>query len=303
MKKLDYKELEEHIVRWLKDYVKRARVKGFVIGVSGGLDSAVVSTLAAKTGLPLLVLEMPIKQKSNEVDRAQKHINWLEENFKNVESREIDSEFYLPNEEMDEPWPTINIFEAFMEKIKSGLMLDLSLTEAVEGTDKINLAEANARSRMRMIILYYAASLNNYLVLGTGNKVEDFGVGFYTKYGDGGVDISPIADLMKSEVRELGKSMGIIEEIITAAPTDGLWNDGRTDEDQLGATYDELEWAMNYLESCDYDGPINTEAFILPNISKLTPRQIQVVEIYIKKHSANKHKMDPIPVFNTQFLR
>jgi len=288
MGNLDYKELEEHVVQWLKDYTRRSRTKGFVIGVSGGLDSAVVSTLAAKTGLPLMVLEMPIKQKSNEVGRAQRHIEWLKENFDNVQSREIDLN------SRDKGLDIVNSFDFLMEHINRSL-------DFVEEGEAINLAEANARSRMRMMMLYYYASLTGSLVLGTGNKVEDFGVGFYTKYGDGGVDISPIADLMKSEVGELGKSMGVIDEIIIAVPTDGLWNDGRTDEDQLGATYTELEWAMEYVET--FKNENGEEGVLLPDLEKLTIRQIEVVEIYIKKHLANKHKMEPIPIFNTKFLR
>jgi len=288
MGNLDYKELEEYVVQWLEDYTKRSRTKGFVIGVSGGLDSAVVSTLAAKTGLPLMILEMPIKQKSSEVGRAQRHIEWLKENFDNVQSREIDLN------SRDKGFDIVNSFDFLMGHINRSL-------DFVEEGEAMNLAEANARSRMRMIMLYYYASLSSSLVLGTGNKVEDFGVGFYTKYGDGGVDISPIADLMKSEVRDFGKSMGVIDEIITAAPTDGLWSDGRTDEDQLGATYTELEWAMEYVET--FKSENGDESLLLPDLEKLTTRQIEVVEIYIKKHSANKHKMEPIPVFNTKFLR
>ena len=196
---------------------------------------------------------MPIFQNLNEQKRAANHIQWLTENFNNVSSKTIDLN---------------NVFTSFKNSIKDNKNNLLSL--------------ANSRSRLRMTTLYYFANLNNHLVTGTGNKVEDFGVGFYTKYGDGGVDISPIADCNKSEVWEMGKELGILKEIIEAAPTDGLWDDGRTDEDQIGATYDELEWAMMEVENPSGD---------------VSTRQREVLQIYQGLHKANSHKMNPIPVF------
>ena len=248
-----YKKIEEYIVRWLSDYVSNSRTKGFVVGVSGGIDSAVTSTLCAKTGLPTLVINMPIHQKANQFDRSNEHIEWLTNNFNNVKGIQSD---------------LTKVFDSFSEihpKSESDL-----------------LSMANLRSRIRMANLYVYASNNQYLVAGTGNKVEDFGVGFYTKYGDGGVDISPIADLMKSEVFSLAKVLNIVQSIQVAAPTDGLWDDDRSDEEQLGATYDELEWAMNYAAK-----NLN---------SQLTSRQKVVLEIYKRHHEANAHKMIPIPV-------
>ena len=236
-----YKKIEEYIVRWLSDYVSNSGTKGFVVGVSGGVDSAVTSTLCAKTGLPTLVINMPIHQKANQFDRSNEHIEWLTNNFNNVKGIQSD---------------LTKVFDSFSEiypKSESDL-----------------LSMANLRSRIRMANLYVYASNNQYLVAGTGNKVEDFGVGFYTKYGDGGVDISPIADLMKSEVFSLAKILNIVQSIQDAAPTDGLWDDDRSDEEQLGATYDELEWAMNYAAK-----NLN---------SQLTSRQKVVLEIYKRHH-------------------
>ena len=250
---MNTKEVIEHIKKWLCSYHSQSSTKGFVIGISGGIDSALTSTLVAETNIPLLCVEMPINQNKNQVNRGKNHILWLKENYNNVKSIECD---------------LTGIFEQFKsisaEKNKNQL-----------------LALANTRSRLRMTTLYYYAQLNNALVVGTGNKVEDFGIGFYTKYGDGGVDLSPIADLMKSEVFQLAKALKINKEILVAPPTDGLWDNDQTDEDQIGATYDELEWAMKNKET--------------KNLSK---RQQEVIEIYNKFHTANKHKMMAIPVCN-----
>ena len=247
----------EYIVEWLKDYATKAKMGGFTIGISGGIDSAVTSTLCAKAGLELLCLEMPIYQAKSQVSRALNHIDWLKGNFQGVDSATVD---------------LTPVFESF----KSAL-------PAVEHEEERFLTLANARARLRMTTLYYFAGLKKYLVAGTGNKVEDFGVGFYTKYGDGGVDLSPIADLLKTEVYEIAKFLGINEEIIKAAPTDGLWGDDRTDEDQIGASYPELEWAMQMdaseKQTDDFSG-----------------RENQVFEIYKKFNTANRHKMVPIPV-------
>lgn len=246
--------LYDKISNWIKDYAESNNMSSLIIGVSGGVDSAVSSTLAAKTGIKTIVVSMPIYQGEDQLKRANKHIDWLRNNYKNVESNEID---------------LTNLFDNFSELF----------------SQQSGHALANTRSRLRMLTLYHIASLNNGLVVGTGNKVEDFGIGFYTKYGDGGVDISPIADLMKSEVRNLAKSMGVNQEIVDAAPTDGLWEDHRTDEEQVGASYEELEWAM------EYDG----------NINSLGKREREVLEIYNKFHNQNKHKMIDIPIFKNNF--
>ncbi|WP_300434085.1 NAD(+) synthase [Christiangramia sp.] len=254
---MQIEKVADHIINWLKDYAAKAEMNGFVVGVSGGIDSAVVSTLCAKTGMPTLCLEMPIHQHESQVSRARKHIDELQHNFANVSALEVN---------------LTPVFEAF----KSGMPQHRE-------TSSLDLTLANSRARLRMTTLYYFAGLHTYLVAGTGNKVEDFGVGFYTKYGDGGVDLSPIADLLKSEVYELGEYLNIIEEIIQAAPTDGLFGDSRSDEDQLGASYDELEWAMQKMEEGktaeDFEG-----------------RQREVFDIYQRLNSANQHKMLPIPV-------
>ncbi len=243
----------DHIVKWLNTYIDASTLKGFVIGVSGGIDSAVTSTLCAKTGKPVLALNMPIYQAKDQVSRSSEHIAWLEKNFDNVTGSQI---------ELTPIFDQIKL--TFPDQIQDGLTM------------------ANTRARLRMLTLYTFASNHKMLVAGTGNKVEDFGVGFYTKYGDGGVDLSPIADLFKTEVYAIGKQLGIIKEILNAAPTDGLWEDERTDESQIGASYEELEWAMRHLKN--------------PQEKPLSERQKQVLSIYNGFHAANQHKMDPIPV-------
>ena len=228
---------------WILNYINSMpkQATSLVIGISGGIDSSVASTLCAMTGTKTIVLTMPIKQISSQHDLSLKHEKWLKNKFKNIESHTI---------ELDE------VFKSFRSKL-SGFDSEHGL--------------ANSRARIRMTTLYQIAASNNGIVVGTGNKVEDFGVGFYTKYGDGGVDILPIADCTKSEVWELGKELGILDEIISAQPTDGLWDDGRTDVGQLGLTYQELEEAMANPNS--------------PNRSK-----------YLEKRKLNLHKMGPIPV-------
>ena len=245
----------QHIVQWLNKYSISSETNGLVVGVSGGIDSAVTSSLAARTGLNTICLEMPIHQAESQESRASKHILQLESNYENVSSIKTD---------------LTPVFDCFVGTLPK-----------TEDNEKRFLSLANSRARLRMTTLYYFAGLNNYLVAGTGNKVEDFGVGFFTKYGDGGVDLSPIADLSKTQVYELGKSLNIIEEIMVAQPTDGLWGDNRTDEDQLGASYDEIEWAMQYDPS---------------KMETLTPRQDEVLKIYSRLHNANKHKMEAIPI-------
>ncbi|MEE2954351.1 MAG: NAD(+) synthase [Bacteroidota bacterium] len=247
------KKIISHITKWLTNYIRESNCKGFVLGVSGGVDSAVTSTLCAKTGYPTLCIEMPIYQKENEVNRSTQHIKWLEKKFNNIESNKLDLSL---------------TFDKFIDNIN-------------ESKNSQNaLALANTRSRIRMMTLYYFAQINNYLVVGTGNKVEDFGIGFFTKYGDGGVDISPIADLLKTDIYLLAKELRIYQSIIDAKPTDGLWDEERTDEDQIGATYAELEWAMN----------------LHPNMGTLSKREKEILKIYTNLNKINYHKMQAIPV-------
>jgi NAD+ synthase len=243
-------ELNKKISNWLSDYLTDNNMNCFVIGISGGIDSALVSTLCAQTGLKTVVLSMPIHQAPDQLERAKKHISWLTDNYENVSFLEYDLS---------------DVFDRFK---------NIFIRE-----DK--LALANSRSRLRMMTLYHVAGMLKGIVVGTGNKVEDFGVGFFTKYGDGGVDISPIADLTKTEVRLMAKELGIIEDIILAKPTDGLWDEDRTDEDQLGATYEELEKMM------DFNG----------NPDELFGRDKEIYYIYKKFNTQNKHKMIPIPIY------
>ena len=250
-------EISNYIVTWLREYAQNAKVEGFVIGISGGIDSAVTSSLCAQTGLKTLCVEMPIHQHITQVNRGKEHIEQLMSRFPNVEHAIAD---------------LTPVFETFKKAVPE-----------IENQDKLNLSLANTRARLRMSTLYYFAGIHGLLVAGTGNKVEDFGVGFYTKYGDGGVDLSPIADLVKSEVYEIGKYLKVPQSILNAAPTDGLFGDSRTDEDQLGASYDELEWAMEQVErnkkSEDFSG-----------------REKVVFDIYKRLNTLNQHKMNPIPV-------
>ena len=250
-------EVTTFIVTWLKDYATNANVNGFIVGISGGIDSAVTSTLCAQTGLTTLCVEMPIHQESNQVNRGREHIKQLKNRFPNVKSVEADLTL---------------LFETFKNNFTTS-----------DDKAKLDLSLANSRARLRMTTLYYFAGIHSLLVCGTGNKVEDFGVGFYTKYGDGGVDLSPIADLMKSEVFALGEYLKIPESIQKAVPTDGLFGDTRTDEEQLGASYDELEWAM-------------LEAANNKKNKDFAEREKQVFEIYEHLNSINQHKMKPIPV-------
>ena len=247
----------EHITDWLKSYARNAGTRGFVVGVSGGIDSAVTSSLAARTGYPTLCLAMPIHQEPSQDIRAQEHMARLDREFDNITLIRTD---------------LTPVFNAFVEAMPAG-----------ENEASQPLSLANTRSRIRMATLHYFAGLHRYLVVGTGNKVEDFGVGFFTKYGDGGVDLSPIADLTKTEVYALGSALEVSEGIMAARPTDGLWADNRSDEDQLGASYRELEWAMEY-ESDRGES------------EDLSPRKKEVLEIYRRFHAANRHKMVPIPV-------
>ena len=239
----NYEELKERIVKWIKDYADENKIQSLVVGVAGGIDSAVVSTLCAETGLPTFPLGMPIHQDSDQESLSDIHLAWLEKKYKNVKTLKFN---------------LTKVFEKFKEALQEYSHDDLSL--------------ANSRSRLRMITLYQIAGKYNGMVVGTGNKVEDYGVGFYTKYGDGGVDIAPIADIYKTEVWELGRHLGVNEKIIEGSPTDGLWDDKRTDEDQLGASYAQLEEAMEY-----GTGPA-----------------VKILETF---NGRNKHKMESIPIF------
>ena len=250
-------EVTEHITGWLREYATRSGTSGFVVGVSGGIDSAVTSTLGTRTGLPVLCCEMPIHQNESQVTRASRHIDWLIANFPNVSRVKVD-----------------------LTPIFDGLIKELPGVDLGPGHD---MALVNSRARLRMTTLYYFAAAHSRLVLGTGNKVEDFGVGFYTKYGDGGVDLSPIADLVKTEVYAVAAELGVNDDIMSAPPTDGLWGDDRTDEDQIGASYPELEWAMTFIDEGGDE-------------SALVDRQREVLSIYKRLHTANRHKMEPIPV-------
>ncbi|MFM2370052.1 MAG: synthase [Bacteroidota bacterium] len=254
---IQVEKVNAHIVSWLKTYAENAKVNGFVIGISGGVDSAVTSTLCAQTGLQVLCVEMPIHQPHSHVTRGREHIEQLKNRFPNVINVEAD---------------LTSVFENFKKIVPDNV-----------DTHKLHLSQANTRARLRMTTLYYFAGIYGLLVAGTGNKVEDFGVGFYTKYGDGGVDLSPIADLLKSEVYSLGAYLKVPDSILKASPSDGLFGDERTDEDQLGASYDELEWAMNE----DEKGRSTND---------FTGREKVVFEIYKRLNTANKHKMNAIPV-------
>ena len=233
----------QFIKNWILEYVNSMpkKAQSLVIGVSGGIDSSVSSTLCAMTGIKTIVLSMPIKQKAAQHDLSQKHKEWLEKKFSNVQGHTLNLD---------------NVFKSFEQTLDSF---------------KSDLGLANSRARIRMTTLYQVAAANSGIVVGTGNKIEDFGVGFYTKYGDGGVDISPIADCTKTVVWEIGRELGILDEIINAAPTDGLWDDGRTDEGQLGLSYQELEEAMENPNS--------------KNRAK-----------YLEIRKMNLHKMEAIPV-------
>jgi NAD+ synthase len=248
---IDYKNLSEEIQNWITNYVNNYNIKTLVIGVSGGIDSAVVSTLCAKTGIPTIAVGMPLNSKPENTRLSNLQLDFLSK--LNVKTFEYDLT------------KTFNSFEGLMSEFFNS---DLSI--------------ANSKSRMRMMTLYHIATTVKGIVVGTGNKVEDFGVGFYTKYGDGGVDISPIADIYKTEVRELGRYLGVPQEIINATPTDGLWDDDRNDEEQIGATYEELEWVMEY--------GIDKQSY--------TDKEIRVLQIYQNFNEKNKHKMVPIPIFD-----
>jgi len=256
----DYLELKSKIVSWIKNYVEENKIKSLVVGVSGGIDSAVVSTLCAETELPTYVLSMPLHSSSDNDDLSDSYCNFLEKKYNNVTKIRID------------------LTSTYDDLLRS---FDFWVGDGKYTSN--NLANANTKSRIRMVTLYQVAGNVSGIVVGTGNKVEDYGVGFYTKYGDGGVDIAPIADLYKTEVWELGKHLGVDQRIIDAQPTDGLWEDGRTDEDQIGTSYEMLEWVME-------NGLIEDPMF-------LTEEQTKAVQAYQKFNLQNKHKMLSIPTF------
>jgi NAD+ synthase len=252
----DPNQVSKHIFSWLNSYADAAKLDGFVLGVSGGIDSAVTATLCLMTGKPVYVVDLPIHQDPKELERSRELCASLSQRFPNITILRV---------------PLTEVYEATKASLPSAL--DLS-----DG-----LAMANTRARLRMTFLYAIAAQRRALVVGTGNKIEDFGIGFFTKYGDGGVDLSPIADLLKSEVYVLGRELGVPQSILEAAPTDGLWGDGRNDEDQIGASYKELEIAMMFFEE---NGDPNT----------LDGREKEVYEIFTRMNKANRHKMVPVPV-------
>lgn len=245
----NYQDLKNRIVTWIKDYASEHNLKALVVGVSGGIDSAVVSTLCAETGLPTYVVSMPLHSTVDNDRLSDDHCKTLEDQYLNVTRVRVE-----------------------LSGVYDKLMHSLNWWSDSKEYTSNDLANANTKSRIRMVTLYQVAGTVGGIVVGTGNKVEDYGVGFYTKYGDGGVDIAPIADLYKSEVWELGRHLGVDRRIIDAPPTDGLWNDGRSDEDQIGASYADLEDAME-----NGTGP--------------------ALEVLRKFNQQNKHKMEPIPTF------
>lgn len=256
------KEKIKYIVKWIRDYAKQHKIETLVVGISGGIDSAVVSALCAETGLRTVALSMPIKQSKQTHSLSQRQCVWLVNKYENAE-------FY-----------TLDLTATFKQFEKLTVMFDN------------DLAYANSRSRLRMTTLYQVAQAYGGIVVGTGNKVEDFGVGFFTKYGDGGVDISPIGDCLKTDVWAMGQELGVIEDIITAAPTDGLWDDGRTDEDQIGMTYPELERMMtlDFLKRCK---AVDSD---MPGSAKLSKDERAKLKRYQELRTRNMHKMTPIPV-------
>lgn len=246
----NYAKLADEISNWLKEYLLNNHLDCFIVGVSGGIDSAVVSSLCARTGIKTLACSLPIHSDAKNNSNAKTQLDWLHVHFSNVET-----------------------FTYNMDSIFNSFFQSLSMPA---------LVQANTKSRLRMVFLYAMAGASNGLVVGTGNMVEDFGIGFFTKYGDGGVDISPLGNLLKSEVRELGAYLGISNDIVTAVPTDGLWEDNRSDESQIGVSYEELEWAIDNYGKEKFD----------------TEREQFVMDTYIKFHHKNLHKTLPIPIFN-----
>ena len=263
------KQRINHIVRWLKQYARSAKIDTFVVGISGGIDSSVVSALCAETGLKTIVVQMPIRQNKTLNNRSSMQSTWLLERYPNVTHMSMD---------------LTPVFSAFEKKVDP-------FCGAIDAS-QVNLAFANSRARLRMMTLYQIAQSHMGIVVGTGNKVEDFGVGFFTKYGDGGVDISPIGDCMKTAVWDMGREFGLPQEIIDAAPTDGLWDDGRTDEGQLGMSYPDLErmMALDFLQRCK---AVDSN---MPGSAKLSADDRKKLKQYQNTRARNLHKMLPIPV-------
>lgn len=254
-------ELANKISEWIGRYASDNGIESLVVGVSGGVDSALVSTLCATTGMRTIVVTMPIDHGHGHFgeDLSTRHINWLVSKFPMVEHLDV---------------PLTDQYRS----------MESGLAALAHPESDLHVPLANVQSRLRMVTLYHVAAINKGIVVGTGNKIEDFGIGFFTKYGDGGVDISPIADLMKSEVVAMAECLGVDPDITAAKPTDGLYADGRNDEDQIGATYDQLEWAMRYE---------NGELFH----NGLDEEKEEWLRIYRRRHAANLHKMSPPPVF------
>jgi len=247
---MNEKSINKYIITWIKNYCSQNGITTLVIGISGGIDSALTSTLCAETGMKTIVVSMPIHQNKKQLYLAEKHIEWLNKKYTNIEDLKIN---------------LTSVFDTFKNTMPEKMRNDLGLS--------------NSRARLRMTTLYQIASSNNGIVIGTGNKIEDFCIGFFTKYGDGGVDISPIGDLLKSEVYILAKNLNILKEIQIAEPTDGLWEDNRTDQDQIGATYKEIEWAMKNLNSLN-----------------LNKKEKALIKLYKKHNKQNQHKMNSIPI-------
>ena len=264
--------VEKHIINWLTDQIKQTKLDCFVVGISGGVDSALVSTLCAKTNFKTILISLPIFQEASQLTRARSHMSWLTTTFSNTKECEV-------------------VLDYTFEAISKGFSKEVSDDP---------LAMANTRSRLRMTTLYAYANHYKGLVVGTGNKIEDFGVFFFTKGGDGMVDISPTGDLSKSQVWELAKHIGVNNDIVQAKPTDGLWEDNRGDEDAIGASYPELEWAMAYCESNSYtkeylEQKSNQCLSCLAYVG-LSKREEQVLEIYLKRNIQGQHKIKPIPI-------
>jgi NAD+ synthase len=271
IKMITSKQRIQHITKWIKSYARSAKINTLVVGISGGIDSSVVSALCAETGLRTIVVQMPIRQHRTLNNRSSMQAGWLLERHKNVTHMSVD---------------LTTVFSAFEKKVDPFCNIE------DDTYDTYKLASANSRARLRMMTLYQIAQCHSGLVVGTGNRVEDFGVGFFTKYGDGGVDISPIGDCLKTQVWDMGRELGLPQEIIDAAPTDGLWDDGRNDEDQLGMTYPELERAM----SLDFLKRAKAVDSDMPGSAKLTTKDRANVKRYQEIRARNMHKMLPIPV-------
>jgi NAD+ synthase len=265
------KQRIRHIVKWIRQYATKNKISTLVVGISGGIDSSVVSALCAETGLKTIVVQMPIRQNKTLNNRSSMQAGWLLERYKNVTHMSMD---------------LTTVFSAFEKKVDPYCGIE------DDTYDTYKLASANSRARLRMMTLYQIAQCHGGIVVGTGNRVEDFGVGFFTKYGDGGVDISPIGDCMKTEVWDMGRELGLEQEIIDAAPTDGLWDDGRTDEGQLGMSYPDLErmMALDFLQRCK---AVDSD---MPGSAKLSADDRKKLKQYQTTRARNIHKMQPIPV-------